>query len=131
MDAAVVGWMVIGLPERPAGIAGSPPLRRVVDAARAAAKRRKREGGGTNFKGNDLAEFKRELLAEVWNTINDACAMSGPASGRGSTVESDDGNGDGSEGAGCSSEAGALGHGDPGASEVAGAGPRRGHEEVC
>ena len=67
-----------------------------MDAARAAAKRRKREGGGTKFKGNDLAEFKRELLAEVWSTINDACATSEPAPGRGSTVESDGGDGDGS-----------------------------------
>ena len=70
-----------------------------------------KEGGGTKLKGYDLAGFKRELLAEVRGTIRDACATSSePASGRGSTVESDGGDGQRLREAGHSSEAGALGH---------------------
>ena len=47
-------------------------------------------GGGTKSKGDDLAEFKRDLLAEVRNTIKIASvAPSGPTSRRNSTVESD------------------------------------------
>ena len=69
-----------------------------MDAARAAAKRCGKGRGGTKLKGYDLAGFKREVLAEVRNTIRDASATSSePASGRGSTVESDGGDGNGSE----------------------------------
>ena len=109
-----------------------PAPQRIVDAARAAAKRCGKGRGGTKLKGYDLAGFKREVLAEVRNTIRDACATSSePASGRGSTVESDGGDGNGSEKQGTVARRGALGHGDPGASECAGARPRRGHEAAC
>ena len=48
----------------------------------------------TKTKGDDLAEFKRELLAEVRNTIKGASvAPSGSPSRRSSTVEADDSKG--------------------------------------
>ena len=70
---------------------------RIADAARAAAKRCGNRGGGTKSKSYDLAGFKRELLAEVRSSIKGASAtLSGLTSRRGSTVESDGGDGNGS-----------------------------------
>ena len=95
---------------------GKPAPQRIANASRAAAKRSGGGGGGIKSKGDDLAEFKRELLAEVRSPIKGASvAPSGPTSRRGSTVESDDGDGIGSEAEHCG-DAGTLGYGDPGAS---------------
>ena len=89
-------WAGIGLPERPVGIAGSlllnasrmPHVQQQSDV--------KEWEVAPNSRVTTWAEFKRDLLAEVWSTINDACATSEPAPGRGSTVESDGGDGNGS-----------------------------------
>ena len=90
-----MGWMGIGLRGSFVENAGN----RIAKAARDAAKRSGGGGGGTKPKGDDLAEFKRKLLAEVRSTIvGTSAASSGPTSRRSSTVESDDSGGVGSEG---------------------------------
>ena len=75
-----------------------PAPQSIVEAARAEAKRCGKGRVGNKSKGYDLAGFKRQLLAEVRSTIKDGCATSSePASGRGSTVETHDGDRNGNE----------------------------------
>ena len=74
---------------------GKSAPQRIANAARAAVKRSGGGGGGgTKSKGDDLAEFEQELLAEVRSRIKGASVVpSGPTSRWSSTVESDDSNG--------------------------------------
>ena len=107
---------------------GKPAPQRIANAARAAAKRSGGGGGGGNkSKGDDVAE-----LAEVRSTIKGASvATSGPTSRRGSTVESDDGDGNGGEEQGTAARRERLGTEIQELRKVLGPDHVKGHEAVC
>ena len=86
--AAVAAWMGNWASRICCRECGKSAPQRLANAARAAAKRSGGEGGGSKSKGDDLAEFKREMLTEVRSTIKGASVVpSGPTSRRSSTVE--------------------------------------------